>query len=224
VNGDWSSGNDIPNPDLVPEKVLSAETGIKSRQGSQRTAVSVYYSWHNDLIARQYVDPGADGIPGTSDDLYQFRNIARAVIAGVEASLDARLAEAGDSELRLVAAGAYTYGQNQTDDEPVRRIPPLNGTLGLRMEAVSGKWWCELLGQFASRQDRLSSGDISDKRIPATGTPGWGTINLRGGVHVTEAFSVNMALMNLGDVRYRYHGSGIDAPGFNAVLSTELKF
>ena len=74
---------------------------------------------------------------------------------------------------------SYTYGQNITQDEPLRRIPPLNGkvaaTYSLKKFIVSG----ELI--FAGMQDRLAEGDKSDNRIPAGGTPGWEVVNLFAG-------------------------------------------
>ncbi len=65
---------------------------------------------------------------------------------------------------------------------------------------------------FAAKQDRLSSGDIADHRIPAGGTPGWQVVNLaaqwrRGRVQWTAGLS------NVFDEAYRTHGSGIDGPG-----------
>ena len=37
----------------------------------------------------------------------------------------------------------YTYGQDTSDDVPLRFIPPLNGMLGLRYESPTGRWWAE---------------------------------------------------------------------------------
>ncbi|MBN1809838.1 MAG: TonB-dependent receptor [Planctomycetes bacterium] len=146
------------------------------------------------------------------------------VAARVEVELDREVYSNGNTSMRVFGTIAYTYGRNETDNEPVTRIPPFNGTAGVRVEQDSGRWWSEFFMQWAARQDRLSSGDVSDVRIPAGGTSGWATLNLRGGVNVNENLSINAGLMNLEDVRYRIHGSGIDAPGLNAMLSLECRF
>jgi hemoglobin/transferrin/lactoferrin receptor protein len=57
-----------------------------------------------------------------------------------------------------------------------------------------------------------------------TKTPGFATANLRGGYQVGENSEVVMVLENLLDRNYRYHGSGIDAPGFNAQVSYRIRF
>jgi hemoglobin/transferrin/lactoferrin receptor protein len=66
---------------------------------------------------------------------------------------------------------AYAFGQNTTANEPMRRIPPLNGLLGLRYEGARG-WWLQAALQAAGLQDRPATGDRDDHRIPPGGTPG----------------------------------------------------
>lgn len=48
-----------------------------------------------------------------------------------------------------------------------------------------------------------------------TRTPGFATLNLRGGFQVSERTDLVVVLENLLDKNYRIHGSGVDAPGFN---------
>ena len=94
----------------------------------------------------------------------------------------------------------------------------------------------------AVKQNRLNRGDIRDPRIPGTtrdtgevkfddkgnaidqGTPGWVTLNLRGGVQVSEYNRLTLALENLFDKRYREHGTGVDASGFNIIVSLDNQF
>jgi outer membrane receptor protein involved in Fe transport len=65
---------------------------------------------------------------------------------------------------------------------------------------------------FASKQNRLSSGDIDDNRIPDGGTEGW--TNLSFYVNYTyNNFDFYLGIMNLLDEDYRYHGSGINMYG-----------
>ena len=64
----------------------------------------------------------------------------------------------------------------------------------------------------AFEQDRLSTADEADPRIPVAGTPAWWTLNLRGRVDLTSHLTLSAAFENIFDQRYRVHGSGIDAP------------
>lgn len=57
-----------------------------------------------------------------------------------------------------------------------------------------------------------------------TRTPGFATLNLRGGYQVSENTDLVVVLENLLDKNYRWHGSGVDAPGFNLQLSYRIRF
>lgn len=124
----------------------------------------------------------------------------------------------------------------------VRREPPLNGILGIQWEPLNAQYWAMFFVRAAADQRRLNRSDIRDPRIqgntrdPAevkfdsdgnaldAGTPGWWTLNLRGGVKLFDYTRLTLALENLLDQRYRPHGSGVNAPGFNVSLSLDNRF
>ena len=124
----------------------------------------------------------------------------------------------------------------------IRREPPLNGMFGIRWHPPARKFWAEFFVRGATEQRRLNRSDIRDPRIPGTtrdtdevtfdsngeavgqGSPGWVTLNLRGGVQMTEVNRLTLALENLLDKRYREHGSGVNAPGFNVIVSLDNRF
>ena len=84
--------------------------------------------------------------------------------------------------------------------------------------------WAEAYALAAGRQARLSPGDRSDKRIDPLGTPGFATWNVRGGADLPRGGMLTLGLENLADKRYRWHSSGIDAPGRNLVLGLGWAF
>jgi outer membrane receptor protein involved in Fe transport len=55
-------------------------------------------------------------------------------------------------------------------------------------------------------------------------TAGWATLNVRAGFPLSERWQLRAALENLLDRNYRFHGSGVDAPGLNAYLSIGFRF
>ena len=148
-------------------------------------------------------------------------NIGEARIYGVEFEGFWRIP---NSRWSLSGNLAWLRGDDLTSDEPLRRIPPPFGFLGVRYDDEPGRFHGELYSRFAARQDRLSQGDIDDPRIPEGGTPGWWTLNVRGAYRFSEAFSLEAAIENLLDETYRTHGSGIDAPGTNVIVTLVGKF
>jgi len=76
----------------------------------------------------------------------------------------------------------------------------------------------------AGNQSRLSADDLDDPRIPEGGTPGWTIFTLRGGYKLSDIFYFRLALENIFDLNYREHGSGINGPGRNFVVSVQADF
>jgi hemoglobin/transferrin/lactoferrin receptor protein len=82
-------------------------------------------------------------------------------------------------------------------------------------------WRGSLVWLAASKQDRLASGDKSDNRIPAGGTPGWNILNINAG-YIVKHINVDFSIENIFNKDYRYHGSGINGCGRFAMLSLTL--
>ena len=114
--------------------------------------------------------------------------------------------------------GKETFAGGRTD--PADRIPPLNGRIGGAYQ-ISSQFRVESFVRFATRQDRLSPRDQSDSRINPDGTPGWVTLNVRSSYDFGEGLIARVSLENVLDQPYREHGSGINAPGINAIFSIE---
>jgi outer membrane receptor protein involved in Fe transport len=115
-----------------------------------------------------------------------------------------------------------TIATEQVTGDPLRRIPPTNGRIVLGWS--SGRLWADAYSAFASRQTRLAPGDLTDVRIPAGGTPGFVTVNARGGLAVNPALAVTVDLENLTNQTYRTHGSGVAAAGTNVVVGIDWMF
>ena len=208
---------EVPNFDLSPEKSLNKELGIKTEQKVFSGAVYLFHNSLKDLminVKSTYLDQ--DSIDGVQ--VYTRENAGKAYIRGVEGEL--RLRPTG--YLSVHSYLVYTYGQNITGNEPLRRIPPLNGLVGLNLNLINNldiitEW------QFAATQDRLSSGDIDDSRIPDGGTPAWNVFNLRFSYRIA-GLRINTGLLNLLDKAYRTHGSGVDEIGRSVYLSLMYSF
>ncbi|MEX2262007.1 MAG: TonB-dependent receptor [Bryobacteraceae bacterium] len=65
----------------------------------------------------------------------------------------------------------------------------------------------------------------NDSRVPLyVSTAGWAAVSLRSGIPLSERWQAAAALENVLDRNYRFHGSGVDAPGINAYLSLTYRF
>jgi hemoglobin/transferrin/lactoferrin receptor protein len=114
----------------------------------------------------------------------------------------------------------HTVGTEHATGDPLRRIPPTHGRAVVGWSS-GGHLWADGYSEFASRQTRLAPGDLTDTRIPAGGTPGYLTLNVRGGLRIHRTLDLTLGVENLTDRTYRRHGSGIDAAGLNVIVGLE---
>lgn len=216
--GLFDFGIEVPSTALKPERSLAFEGGVRLQYGALHASVAAYRTNLSDLIdrARSTFD-GFEFFDGQR--VYQRTNVGEAYVYGVEA-------EGEWSPLRRVSAfghTSYTYGQQTTTGQPMRRIPPLNGLAGVRV-VPGGRAWIEGTARFASKQDRLAPGDRDDHRIAPGGTPGWVLVSVHAGVPLHRQVDAVAGIHNLFDKAYRIHGSGIDGYGRSAWLGAQVRF
>lgn len=217
-----SKGNtyEVPNPNLVPEKMLNFDMGLKFNSQRLKATASVYYAMITDLLASAETTVNGSPTIELNENTYKVKtkkNIGNAFIRGFEASIDYPF----HPHLSLHANVSTTYGQNTTNNEPVGGIPPTFGLIGMKWSRET--MIVDLYMRIASKQDRLSADDMDDTRIPAGGTPGWYTINFRSGFHLRHSAKLQLAVENILDTNYREHGSGVNGPGRNFIVSLEVK-
>ena len=204
---------EIPAYDLSPEKSKNYELGYKLSLPKFYGTIAAYYMNLNQLITRVKIEGQfTDGY-----QVYKKENMEEAYIKGLEAAANWKF----NSAWEFSGGISYTYGQSITKEEPLRRIPPLNGRLAGTYSFLKFFTTAELL--FADKQDRLALGDKSDNRIPTGGTPGWQVVNLYAGYQLSPV-KFNVGLQNLFNEDYRTHGSGINGIGRSAFLSINYAF
>lgn len=203
--------------DLDPEKTWTFELGTRARGERLSLEAAAFYTLVDDLIVRVPETSGSSTVITT--------NGSEAWIAGFEAEASYKLTDC------FTLSGFLTYqygdaerptfiGSGESITEPVSRLSPLRGSLALRYEPNSS-WWAEARLIAAARANRLSEGDRGDnQRIPPAGTPSYLAASLAAGWQATENLDFTLALQNLTDEDYRIHGSGLNEPGFGALLTT----
>ncbi len=207
---------EVPNQSLQPEQMLSYDLGWKLHTQKISWKTAVYYSRIDNLISSAYSSyRGKDSI-AVDGQLFRVKskqNTGRAFITGLESALHFQPAPLWMVRLQM----AYTYGYNLSLKEPVGGIPPLFGEIST--ERQFRNWELSAYMRFASAQKRLSTDDRDDPRIPPGGTPAWYTLNLRLRYSLSPNIRLQLRLENILDRLYREHGSGINGPGRNGVIS-----
>lgn len=204
---------EVPAYNLLPEHSYNYELGYKLRTAKLNVTLAAYYMQLQQLITRVRV--AGQAINGYN--VYIKENTDEAFVKGMEVDADIQLIKA----LKLQGGLAYAYGHNSTRNEPLRRIPPMNGRV--RATYSMQQWFFAAESWFASKQNRLAQGDKDDNRIPAGGTPGFQVYNLYAGYQLKN-IQVQASAQNLLNEDYRTHGSGINGYGRSAWLHIQFMF
>jgi len=217
----------IANPQLGPETVVTFDAGFKfggeQFSGEVIAFRSRYRDKINSVLTGASVDTDGQPCDPVSEAclaVVQNQNVDAVNLWGVEAGARYHLAQ---PQLQLYATATWMRGEIEADNEPSDRIPPLFGKLGALWQANEA---LSLEGYtlYAAGQDRLSASDRSDPRINPNGTAGWATLNARIGWRVNAHFDLALRGENLADKRYREHGTGLDEPGRNFLLTADYRF
>ena len=204
---------ELPTANLKPEKSINLELGHKLNYQKLNTEFCVYYTRLRDIITR--VKDSNMIINGYS--VYSKKNIQKGFIYGLEFSVHYSIL----NNLFLASNVSYAFGQNISQNEPIRRIPPLNGMFAinwkLKIIDINYKWIA------ADSQNRLAEGDKNDNRIPKLGTPSWNVHNFSLGKEY-KSFSINGGIYNIFNKDYKTHGSGINGIGRSTWLTLTYKY
>ena len=204
---------ETPQYGLLPEYSFNKELGLKYKSAKSQFNVCVFHNAMSGLISR--IKAGSDSMQGYP--VYQKQNVGSSLIYGAE--LDWKHEWGG--HWVFGGGGSLIVGNNITGNEPMRRIPPamcnavlrykLNGSVSFSMNIIG-----------ARAQLRLAKGDIQDNRIGPAGTPGYFTGDLRCEMNFKRA-TVDIAILNLRNQRYKTHGSGIYGMGRAVQLFIGIK-
>ncbi len=206
--GPVPGGVSLPNPNASPERSITTDVSLRYAAPATAFDITGYHTSISDFI---------DRVPGSfagdtlfnGERVFQGLNVGKARVWGIEAEAAQRI-----EDFQLRANIVFTHG-NQTPvtgvEEPMSKIPPVNGMVGLRWNPLASRFWTEYQIRWSVEQDRLGSRDLSDSRIPAGGTPGYAVHGIRAGASLSQRIDVSAGFENLTDTLYRTHASGVDA-------------
>ncbi|MCX7819911.1 MAG: TonB-dependent receptor [Kiritimatiellae bacterium] len=218
-----SGEQEVPVENLDPERYVSAEIGARWHDDRLRGQVVAYRTWMDAMIVR------APTGRVVGDGLLEVtkKNAGDGWIHGVEAIGEWEFVE--DWSVRALGAWmdgeveSYPTSEPRQVREPVSRLLPPTGELALRYGP--GRWWVEAAVRGSAKADQLAASDRRDtQRIPPGGTPAWLVGSVRAGATLWRDVRAAVGVENITDEDYRIHGSGVNEPGRNFVLTLDARF
>jgi len=214
---------ETPSTNLDPERFITCELGVKGAMNNLLFEAAFFYTDIKDLIVRTPTGRIIDG-----DTEVTKKNSGAGFVQGVELNASTRFLD------MWTLWGNLTWMEGEVDTfptsapekkrEPMDRIMPLTGNVGLRVDPWD-RCWLEAVMTAAAKQDKLSTRDQADtQRIPPGGTPGYAVFTIRGGYAITRNLMLSAAVENIANKNYRIHGSGLNEPGRNLVIAVEAVF
>lgn len=219
----------VPNDQLQPEISISVDLGLAYTLSNKFMFEAGIFSSNvsNLLLDQKGSWGGKDSMlyDGVNTPVYQVTNVAIANISGAYFNVKSRLYK----ELWMNASASTTSGTYQKGIDslakPLDHIPPLYGQVSLRW---NGKFWFAeaqmLFNGKKEARDYSNSGEDNTDKNPPIGNPAWQIYNVRGGFSHKSGLSVQIALENLLDLRYRYFASGVTAGGRSLSCTLSYKF
>ncbi|MBV6423822.1 MAG: Vitamin B12 transporter BtuB [Steroidobacteraceae bacterium] len=186
----------IANPDLKSETSDSFELGWRvTRDDGGYLGLAGYYNLYDDFIESRVgtFDPVSGLIVFQSQNLSEVRIYGAEIVAGLP--LEAFTPSLRGFTVRL--AGAWSRGDNRSNDAPLNSIEPPQAVVGLAYRAPTRRWGMELVTTVAGRVDRV------DHSAGLLFTPGgYTTFDLLADFAVTPRLRFNAGLFNLADRTY----------------------
>jgi outer membrane receptor protein involved in Fe transport len=244
-------GVEVPNGFLEPVTGDQFELGVKHDSRWVTAEIVGYYTLYNNsqnvipgtFQGQDWYDYNGNTVRDPGEDVYVNVGNGEAFLYGAEAFLNVNLAVLDPcffGEAWSVFFGFTTnYGQDETNDIPLRHTQPMTGLLRLRWEPVQAppRLWFELAGKFVDRFDRIPPdrlandiGYLVEPQDPASGMirswglPGYSVWDLRGGFTLNDHVELTFGLDNIFDKLYRAAHSRMDAPGRNFYASLNVVF
>jgi hemoglobin/transferrin/lactoferrin receptor protein len=210
----------IGNLDLNPEKYITYELGARQQTETTALNLAVFYTAADELIVSSYTDnTQKTSIASNAGDGYVY---------GVELEgawqFHPQWTLSGFAAWQEGRTESATFVGGPVEEKPNTRQLPLSGSVALRWDDASGKFWVEGRILASNHEDRISDVDqaADNQRIPTDGTPGYVVASLRAGWHARENLDFTCGIENLTDESYRVHGSGQNEAGLSGIFGVKV--
>ena len=229
----------MPNPDIKPEKTISADLNVATfKRSIVEWNVSIFGTYLFDAIslAPAFFD-GQSSIlyDGELSNVYSNHNNSRAYAIGASTTVKVSMWRNFSAD----ASVTYTYGnyigRDGEKNAPLDHVAPLFGKAGFTFESscrrVKAEFYSLFNGEKSAARYNLNGEDnkgyatingLEDNNF--TGLPAWFSLNLRISYSPYKNVTVQGCVENILDTEYRTFGSGINAPGRNFYTAIRISF
>ncbi|MCB9982292.1 MAG: TonB-dependent receptor [Rhodospirillales bacterium] len=188
----------VGNPDIDPEKHHQFDIGFDTNRAVWSFGGSAYANIVRDYILRDSAR-GQEDILANLPNADVYRNID-AFLSGFE------IHGAWDVAPRwqLFGDATYTYGDDIDSGQALAQIPPLQGKLGARWQALDALSLTTTM-RWAAEQNRVDADATTGSGRDADKTNGYAVFDLEGTLTGFKPASLNFGVRNLLDTSYANH-------------------
>ena len=197
----------IGDINLKPEKSIEITMGLDWSSGAFKLTPELFYRDVNDFI---------QGVPSTNMTANMYALMMSGKLPLQYANVDAELYgfdmgyEWQIAQFWLLRGNlSYVRGKRTDLDDNLYRIAPLSSFLELIY--VRDRFFLSAGSVAAARQDKVA--EYNDEQESA----GWGIVNLRAGIELSDIFTLSMGVENLFDKVYQDH-----LGGYNRVRESDV--
>lgn len=184
----------VGNPQLKPETNNQADVIFQYKTTSTEIRINVFASLLRNYISA-VIDTALNPRLTTSPGVRKFVNIDKAQISGFEVGWKQQIFSFLKHDFNMV----YTRGVNQSLDEPLPEIPPLELTYRLTGSLLKNKIQPEVLFRQSFKQDRVAV-SYGESESPA-----FNVVDFKCSWLPAKAITVSAGVQNLFDTAYYEH-------------------
>jgi len=185
----------VGDPQLKPERSTQGDVWMDGRYDDVVVHLGAFYRKVADYITIFERTDLTVELPLSMPPLvFQYIN-GDATFYGLDASATVGITP----EVTVTGTGSYLYGQDDALNEPALGVSPFRASLGVRYEEAMGRFYVEATGNAVGKQNRVatSRGELS--------TPSYETMDLRGGIGLSNGVTVRGGVLNVFDQYYYDH-------------------
>lgn len=214
----------IPNYDLLPEKSVNLDLGIKGNFSKVYSSLTYFLNSYKDFIELEStgdsISLGREKLP-----IWHYANITDVRIQGVEGEIETQIEQLS---LYSYANLTYTVGDNLSSDQPIF-VAPFKSCLGLGWREKNDRLRLEINWRHVEKQDRVPK-DSQGRYLDKVPTKGFDIFNLEASINLFKWQSLNLSLNNLTNKLYSepYNAANpynqVYEPGRNLIISLNTRF
>lgn len=214
-----------PSPDLRPETSASFEAGVRFLGDNVRLDVTAFHADYDDFISQEVV--GGSFTP-TDPAIYQYINIDKAEVEGVEAKFEAWSDTGFTGRLSIAYATGDAIAPSGTRS-PLLTVDPLKVVIGAGWRDPGGRFGGQLIATHSAKKE-------TDRAGGSYTPPSFTTLDVTAFVKVTDSVTLRGGVFNLTDETYAWWSDvrglsptstikdAYTQPGRNGSVSVSFRF